>query len=82
MPYTDKTKSAQWQRDYQRRKRLQGRTCEGCGERPAETYYRASEQTRTWVLCSICRLALLRAKPKKPRVTRLMREDAVAQEPI
>ena len=75
MPITDKTKAAQWNRDYKRRKRIRGRTCEGCGERPAEAYYRANERVRAWVLCLICHAALRRAKPRAPRTMQPIQED-------
>ena len=46
--------SKQRQLEYQRNRRLRGRTCEGCGEEPAELHYKASTETRTIVLCIGC----------------------------
>ena len=42
------------QLEYQRRRRLQGRTCEICGEEVAVRHHKSARQTRTIVIGSNC----------------------------
>ena len=42
------------QLEYQRRRRLQGRTCEICGDEPAVRHHKSARQTRTIVIGSNC----------------------------
>ena len=59
MPFKDKEAQATWLRNHYRKKALVGRTCETCGERPAERHHRASEGTRTIVVCNPCHGAIV-----------------------
>ena len=56
--FKDKEVQAAWHRNRYRKKALVGRTCETCGDRPAERHHRASENTRTIVVCNPCHGAI------------------------
>ena len=58
MPYADKTKQTEYMKERQRKRRLSGRLCEGCGDREATQYLKAHETTRALAICSSCKLAL------------------------
>ena len=58
MPYADKAKQTAYMLERQRKLRLSGRICEGCGDREATAYHQAQEKTRAIALCSSCKLAL------------------------
>ena len=35
-------------------RRLRGRTCGGCGRRPAQRYHQAAPELRAWAVCEPC----------------------------
>ena len=50
--------SKEAQKEYKRKRRLQGRLCEFCGQNPATVHHQADPGVRTIVLCDAC-LALV-----------------------
>ena len=42
------------QLEYQRRRRLKGRTCEVCGKEPAARHHKSAQEARTIVIGSSC----------------------------
>ena len=42
------------QLEYQRRRRLKGRTCEVCGKEPAVRHHKSAQEARTIVIGSNC----------------------------
>ena len=63
MPYADKTKQLEYMKERQRKLRLSGRLCEGCGNREATKYHQAHKKTRPLALCEACSFALSFKQP-------------------
>ena len=60
MAYKTKARQTEWHRENNRKKSLENRTCETCGNRPADRHHKGNESTRTIAICGPCHAAISR----------------------
>ena len=56
------------QLEYQRQRRLRGRTCEGCGVAPAKVHHQAALGLRTIAVCASCETWLASKSTQPPKL--------------